>query len=227
MSAARLATLRIVRSPTALVTAGAWLLLALVAALVERARGGHSAGHVLLGAFGAIALPLLVFSIVGATLGGAGFGRAGRPLVSFGADPLRVAATTLAVAAVATVVVCALASAVVAAVAHGADDPPLVRDTLTTAKVGALAALAYTAFFAFGAALVRSGVGRGALLAADWILGDGTGAGSLLTPRAHLRSLFGGPPAFELSQRASLLALVLIAVAFGGLALVLARRQRA
>jgi hypothetical protein len=226
VSAARLATLRIVRSRSALVTAGAWLALALGAAIVERSRGWHSAGHVLLGAFGAIALPLLVFTIVGATLAGAGFGRAGRPLVAFGADPLRVAMGTLAVAAIASVVLSGLASAVVAAVAHGADDPPLFRDVLTSAKVGGLAALAYAAFFALGAALFRSGIGRGALLAADWIFGDGTGAGSLLTPRAHLRSLFGGPPAFELSQRASTVALVVLALVFGALALVLARRQR-
>ncbi len=227
MSAGRLAALRILRTPSALVTSFAWIALALGAALVERSRGWHSAGHVLLGAFGAIALPLLVFSIVGATLGGAGFGRAGRPLVAFGADPLRVAASTLAVAAVTSVVLCALASAFIAAVAHGADDPPIVKDALTSAKVGALAALAYTAFFASGAALFRSGIGRGALLAADWIFGDGTGAASLLTPRAHLRSLFGGPPAFELSQRASTFGLLVLAVTFGAIALLLARRQRA
>ncbi len=227
MIAARLAVLRVARTPSALFTGAAWLVVAVGAAFVERSRGWPAAGHVLLGAFGAIALPLLVYAIVGAILAGAGFGRAGRSLVAFGADPLRVALHTLAVAAVMSVVVCGAAAATVAIVAHGQDDPPVLLDALTSAKVGALAGLAYAAMFGFGAAIFRSGIGRGVLLAVDWILGDGSGVAALLTPRAHLRSLFGGAPALELSQRASALALVAIAVVFGAFALLLARRQRA
>lgn len=227
MTASRLAVLRLVRSPRALATGLVWLALAFVAAGVERSRSWPSAGHVLLGAFGAIALPLLVFAIVGATLAGAGFGRSARPLVAFGADPLRVAAGTLAVAALVSVVVCALSSAAVAAIAHGPDDPPLLRDALVSAKVGALAGLAYAAYFALGACIFRSGVGRGVLLALDWVLADTGGVVTLAVPRTHVRSLFGGSSAMELSQRASTLSLLLLAVLFGALALTLARRQRA
>lgn len=227
MSAARLAALRITRSPSALAAVAAWLLLALGAAILERRTGAPAAGHVLLGTFGAVALPLLVFAIVGATVAGVGLGRAGRSLVAFGADPLRVALGTLLFAAAVSAVACGLASATIAAIAHGRDDPPLVGDALTSARVGALAGLAYAAYFALGAALFRSGVGRGVLLAADWLLGDGAGPLALATPRAHLRSLFGGPAAFDLSQRASTAALVALALVFSALALVLARRRRA
>jgi hypothetical protein len=202
-------------------------LLAIVAALAERARAWPAAGHVLLGAFGAIALPLLVYSVVGAALGGQGLSRAGRPLMAFGASPTRIAASTLAVTMLVSTFLCAVLSSIVAALAHGPSDPPLIRDLWTSAWVGGLGGASYAAFFVFGSALLKNGIGRGILLAIDWIFGSGAGTSAIVTPRAHLQSLFGGPPAFDLSQRASTTMLLLCAAFFSVATLLLARRHRA
>ena len=58
---------------------------------------------------------------------------------------------------------------------------------------------------------------------ASWAAGSGSGFGSLFTPRGHVTSLLGGSLAAEISQRASSLALVAIAVAYALFALRLAR----
>jgi hypothetical protein len=224
VTGSRVAALRLVRSPRALVAAVGWTLLALVAAAVEHARAAPAAGHVLLGAFGAIALPLLVFAIAGAALGGQGLARASQPLVFFGANPLAVAAETLLVVVGVSLVACGLLSAIVAVVAHGPSDPPSLRDAFTSAWVGALAGAAYAAYFGFGAALFKNGAGRAMLLAIDWLIG-GSGASALLTPRAHLRSLFGGTAPLALSQRASAAVLVALLVVYALLAVLLARRR--
>ncbi len=226
-AAARLATLRMVRTPRSLVPAVLWIVLAMVAAFVERSRPVPAAGHVLLGAFGALALPLLVYALVGATLAGQSLSRATRPLVAFGASPFRIAGATLVVAALASAVLSALLAASVATLAHGLTDPPLVRDALTTAWIGALAGASYAAYFALGAATFKSGVGRGIFLAIDWIMGSGSTASAVLTPRAHLRSLLGGEPVMDFSQRASAVALVVVGLIFAIFALALVRRQRA
>jgi hypothetical protein len=225
-AAARLAALRIVRAPRSLVPMAGWALVSLVAAVAERRASAPAAGHVLLGVFGSIALPLLVYVVVGATVAGQGVLRASRPLVAVGGDPMRVAAATILVAAAVSALLGALLSPLVAAIAHGPSDPSLARDLPTTAWIGALAGATYAAWFALGAATTRSGVGRGALLAVDWILGVGTGAGAVLTPRAHLRNLLGGAPPLDLSQRASTAALVFLAFAFVVAALTFARRTR-
>jgi hypothetical protein len=202
------------------------MLVALVAALVELGRAAPAAGHVLLGAFGAIALPLLVFAIVGATLAGQGLARASRPLVSFGASPVAVAGETLLVCVATSLVACGLLSALVALVAHGPDDPPALRDALTSAWIGALAGAAYAAYFGLGAAILKNGAGRAILLAVDFVIG-GTSASGLLVPRALVRSLFGGAAPLDLSQRASAGLLVALIVVYVLLALLLMRRARA
>jgi hypothetical protein len=224
-AAARLALARILRAPRSFVPAALWIALALAGAAAERTRAWPAASHVLLGALGAFALPLFVYVIVGATMAGQGLARAARPLVAFGADPVGVAAATLAVSAVTSAVVGGALSAAVAVIAHGPSDPPLARDALTAAWIGALGGLAYAAFFTCGAALVRGGSGRVALLFVDWIFGAGSDLGGALTPRAHLRSLLGGAPVFELSQRASALCLVALAAVSAALTLLLARRR--
>src|SRR6476646_3094641 len=132
-AASRLAFARITRAPRSVVPAAAWCALAIAAALAERARSWPAAGHVLLGAFGAFALPLLVYVVVGAAVAGSGLARSARPLLALGADPVRVAGATLLVAGAVSGLGCAALSAAVDAIAHGPGDPPLVRDALTSA----------------------------------------------------------------------------------------------
>jgi len=64
---------------------------------------------------------------------------------------------------------------------------------------------------------------RGVFLALDFVLGAAAGFGSLFTPRAHVTSLLGGQACFELSRRASSVVLVVLALAYLGLAVRLAR----
>ena len=199
-----------------------WIALALVAAAIERSRASaHAADATLLGIFGAIALPLLAYGVVGAALGGTGLARAGAPLVSFGASPARAALGAIGVSAAVTALLAAAAGASVAAIAHGPADAAVggvARDVLTTAWVSGLGGIAYACLFALGAAFGKRGGGRSAALAADWILGTGTGFGAALTPRGHLSSLLGGDAVMALSGTVSAVALVILAATFAAIA---------
>ena len=64
--------------------------------------------------------------------------------------------------------------------------------------VAALGALSYAACFGL-AQLLGGGLGRAAFLVADWLLGSGAGLAALPWPRAHLRSLLGGPAVASMS----------------------------
>ena len=66
---------------------------------------------------------------------------------------------------------------------------------------------------------------RGVFLAIDWIVGAGSGFGALFTPRGHVESLLGGTLCAEISQRASSIALVVIALAYAVAAVALTRRR--
>ena len=221
----RMPLLRIARTPRSLLPVCGWTLLALALAFVERGHAsGHTADRALLGGFGAFALPLLAYAIVGAALGGQGIGIATRPLVAFGASPARAARDALVIAAAVSAIVGAVLAALVSAIAHGAGDPPLVFDVATSLWIGALGGAAYAAYFTLGATVGKTGMVRGVLLAVDWVVGQGASAGALLTPRAHVRNLLGGTPPAELSPRASTVALVVLVVVFGALAVRRARR---
>jgi hypothetical protein len=202
----------------------AWSALALVFAEVARVHGApHGADHVLIDLYGAVAVPLVAYILVGAAVASQSLRASTSPLVSFGAPPMRAAMATLAVVVVLAAAASAVLGAAVALVAHGASDPPLARDAVVSAYAGVLGGAAYAAWFGLGATFGRRGGGRPLLLMLDWVLGATTGAGALATPRAHLRNLLGGAPPMDLSQRASgalLLALV------GVCALAAMRRSR-
>jgi hypothetical protein len=216
---ARPSVARVFGTPRAWMTLGAWCVLALGFALAARSRGAaNGADHVLVGAYGALILPLLAYSLVGAVVGGRSLGAATVPLVRFGAAPGTVAAVTVAFAVTTGVVVGAAMAAVVAVVAHGVGDPPLATDALESAYAGALGGGAYVAWFAMGASFGKRGGGRTALLVLDWILGLGRGAVAVLVPRAHVRSLLGGTGPLEWSGRASAVALVVIAMVCAAIA---------
>ena len=204
---------RLAGRPRAWLTIGAWAVLALAfSAAVRRQGAPHGADHVLVETYGAVVVPLLTYAVVGALLGSQSLGGSVRPLVGFGASPIRAAAATVAVAAVACAVLTAALGAAVAAVAHGPSDPPLLHDAVVSAYAGALGGLAYAGWFSLGAAFGRRGGGRAAFLVADWVVGATSGAGAAITPRGHLANLLGGVPPLDLSQRASALALVGLAL---------------
>jgi hypothetical protein len=195
-----------------------------VAFAARSAGSAHGADHALVGAYGGLALPLLAYAVVSATLGGESLARAGRSLVGFGAAPWIVAVAQVSVAALASALLGAALAAGVAAVAHGSSDPPIAGDIATSAWIGALAAAAYATYFSFGSSFGKRGGGRAALLVFDWVLGSGSGALAVITPRAHLRNLLGGTPPLELAERTSAILLAAITLAFALLAAHRARR---
>jgi hypothetical protein len=220
---------RLLRAPRALAGIGGWSVLAVAFALAARSRGSaHGADHALVGAYGALVLPLLVYAVVGAVLGGAArsLATSTAPVVAFGASPARAAAVTIGVAAAVSTLAGAALAALVSAIAHGEGDPPVVLDALASAYAGALGGGAYAAWFALGSAVGARGTGRTAMLVADWLLGAGSGVASLATPRGHTRNLLGGVPPMGWSGRASTIALVAIALGCAALAVWRSRRTR-
>jgi hypothetical protein len=223
----RLPFARIVRRPRGWLPVAGWGVLALLAAWVAREQGGGGlTDPLLLGPFAGVALPFLALGIVSAACGGGDLRTAARPLVSFGASPWRAAVACLVPAVVVSAVLGAALGAAVPAIAYHAGSPPLVRDVITTAWVAALGGASYAAYFAFGSTFGARGVGRGTLLVLDFFLGSGAGTGAVLTPRGHVRSLLGGIPPLELSQRGSAWILVVLLVVYGGLAVARARLER-
>jgi hypothetical protein len=220
---ARLPVGRLAGGVVAWIALGAWTMLAFsVAALVHTRGAAHGADVVLIDTVGALVIPLLAYGLVGAALGGRSLSASGASLVAFGADPARAAAATIAVAAGACAAAGAVIAAGVALLAHGAADPAPLGDALASAYAGGLGGAAYGCWFALGASFGRRGGGRVLLLLVDWGLGAAGGA-AVVTPRGHLRNLFGGEAPDHLSGRASSVALLLIACLC---ALVGARRCR-
>ncbi|HEX3345264.1 MAG TPA: hypothetical protein VHS09_11860, partial [Polyangiaceae bacterium] len=120
---------RILRTPRALLALGAWSALAVGFALVAHSGGAaNGADHVLVSAYGALVLPLLAYTLVGAALGGRSLAASTAPVVRFGAAPASAAAVTVAVAMTAGVVLGAALAAIVAMAAHGVGDPPVSGD---------------------------------------------------------------------------------------------------
>lgn len=221
---ARIPVLRLVRTPRAWLPIAAWAALAIVFALSARARGSTTgADHVMRGAFSFLVLPLLAYGVVGATLGTTGLRRGIRGVVALGAAPRSAALASVVVAIATSALLSGVLGAVVCALAHGSGDPPLGRDVVTSLGVCALGGAAYGAYFSAGSAIGK-GAMRGVFLALDWIIGGGAGAGALITPRGHVTSLLGGPLCAELSQRTSSVLLVVLLVAYAGLAVALVRR---
>ncbi len=214
LALARLPFARLVRTPRARAAAGAWCLLAIGMAFVLRRSGAsHGADEVLVEACGALVLPLLAYTLVGAAVGARSMAGSTTALAAFGASRARAATVTVGVAVLASAFGCALVAAAVAVVAHGTADPPVLRDALVSGYVGCLGGAAYAAWFSLGAGFGRRGGGRLVALLVDWLLGADGGVMALLSPRAHLRNLLGGAPPMDLSQRASAVALAILLLA--------------
>ena len=221
---ARIPALRLVRTPRAWMPIVLWTLLAIVIALSARARGATTGSdHVMRGAFAFLVLPLVAFGVVGAVLGRSGLRGGIRGVVALGAAPRRAALASVVVAMASSAALCGILAAVVCALAHGSQDPPLAIDMAVSLGVAALGGGTYAAYFSAGAAIGK-GNARTVLLALDWIIGGGAGAGALVTPRGHVTSLLGGPLCADLSQRSSSVMLVVLLLAYAGLAVLLVRR---
>jgi len=224
LALARVPIARIVRVPRGWVPVALWATLAVVSAIVVRSEGASTgADHVMRGAFGKLALPLVVYALVGAAFAGKGVRHAVRSVVMLGAAPQRAAFALVASVMVASAVLAAVLAAVVCAMAHGVHDSPLVRDLPTSAWIGALAGAAYAAYFSAGAA-IGNGAPRAVLLVVDWVVGASAGSLALATPRGHVQSLLGSSPVAEISQRTSSVVLGVLCVTYFLLAIALARR---
>jgi hypothetical protein len=207
----RVPVARLVRTRRAWLAGGAWTTLAVILAIQARAgAASHPADRVLIDVYGALVLPLLAYTLVGATLGAPSMARSNAGVVAFGAPAARAAVATVTVAGIACASVGALLAAASALIAHGTGDPPLLRDAIVSAYAGGLGGAAYASFFSLGASLGKRGIGRVALLVADWLFGTGDGALALATPRAHLRNLLGGSPPMNAPERSSAVALVVL-----------------
>jgi hypothetical protein len=136
-----------------------------------------------------------------------------------------VATVSVFVAILATALASAVVAVGVAILAHGPGDPPLGRDALASAYAGSLGGAAYASWFSLGATFGKRGGGRAAFLVMDWLLGGVDGL-SLLLPRAHVRNLLGGAAPLDWSQRASAVALAVLAVAYAVAAVFRAARRR-
>ena len=221
---ARIPALRLVRTPRAWLPILAWCVLALVFALSAHARGSTTgADHVMRGAFSFLVLPLVAYGVVGATLGTTGLRRGIRGVVALGAAPRSAALASVLVAIATSALLSGVLGAVVCALAHGSGDPPLASDLVASLWICALGGGTYGAYFSAGSAIGK-GAMRGVFLALDWIIGGGAGVGALITPRGHVTSLLGGPLCADLSQRTSSVLLVVLLVAYAGVAVALVRR---
>ena len=217
--------MRLVRGPRAWVPIALWVGVAILGAVLVHTRGAaHASDHALLGAYSDIALPLLAYAIVSASLAGDGLVRSGRSLVAFGAHPAKVALGAIAVAVLVSALLAALTGAGVVLLTHGEGDPPLANDLLTTGWASLLGAAAYASWFCLGASFGARGGGRAVFLGIDWILGSGHGVIAALLPRGNLRNLLGGEAPLALSQGASVGMLVGLTVVLAGLAALRARR---
>lgn len=221
---ARIPVLRLVRSPRAWLPIVAWSLLAVVFAVAARARGSTTgADHLMRGAFSFLVLPLIAYGVVGATLGTTGLRRGIRGVVALGAAPRSAALASVLVAIATSALASGVLGALVCALAHGTGDPPLASDVAASLWISALGGGTYGAYFSAGSAIGK-GTMRGVFLALDWIIGGGAGVGALITPRGHVTSLLGGPLCADLSQRTSSVLLVVLLLAYGGVAVALVRR---
>jgi len=152
-----------------------------------------------------------------------GLGEVVRGWAGLGVARERSAAAAIGTALAMSAAISALLSLATCIVCHGPSDPALAPDAWASLWIGGLAGAAYAAYFAMPESIGRGGL-RTMFFGADWLVGSGTGALSVVTPRRHISALFGGELSANLSQRASCIVLVLMAIAGGWLAWSRARR---
>jgi hypothetical protein len=192
------------------------LALALAAAFVEVSAGAAGAvDRALLVTF-RLVVPLVVFALASDAADRTDLRDAAWPVARFGASSGGVAFGVAIAAALAGAGAAAVIAALTAVAAHTAGAPPLARDALVSAWVGALAGAAYAGWFSLGGTFLRRGRGRLAPLVADLLLGGSTGVAGALLPRGSAVNLLGGQAPLGLTQPGSawLLAASALVLAF-------------
>jgi hypothetical protein len=185
-------------------TAG-WLVLAAALAIagawIEVAAGSLGAVDRALGGTFRLVVPLLTFALVSRAASRDGLAEGTFALARFGVPRFAAALGVAGAAAVAAAIASALLAAITVAAAHTPVSPPIAGDMLESAWIGAVTALAYAGWVAFGATFFR-GRGRFWPIAADFVIGGTTGLAGALLPRSHALRLLGvgaaplGLPAF-------------------------------
>jgi hypothetical protein len=214
---------RVVRRPTALAALLGLALLG-VATVIERRAGSAGAVDRVLGGTFRVIIPLVTFGVAAAATGHDRLRDAVWPLARYGASRRDLALGTILFAIVASATLAALFAILSVVLAHGPGEPPLLRDALQSAWIGALTASAYAAWFSFGAVFWKRGRGRWIPLLLDLLVGASTGLLGAVFPRGNAQSLLGGAAPLHLSQASSSAVLALSALALTLVASLLCRQ---
>ncbi len=222
-----LAGLTKLRSKATLITILLALAVTVVLSILERRAGSQGAADRIVGSLFRIILPLTMFSLSGSAIGLRNLRDEVWALVRFGHSRFAVMiGHTTAVAAVGALVAVFLivVSLVMTrvGVASSAGASALPADLITTSWIGALASLAYAAWFAVGATLGRLGGGRGYVLTADFFIGP-AGTLGFFFPKGAVYNLIGLTAADPISQPQASVLLVVLSVVLGGLLALRAR----
>jgi hypothetical protein len=193
---------RILRRPTAL-SALLGAALVIVGAVIERRAGTAGAVDRALSGNFRLVIPLVAFGVAAEATGRGNLCESVWPIARYGASRREVALGLIAMAMVVSMVLGALFAVSSVALAHGSGEPPLLRDALQCAWIGALTASAYTAWFSLGATFFKRGRGRWIPLVADFLVGSSTGLVGALLPRSNAQNLLGGAAPMHLSQPVS------------------------
>ena len=206
----------------ALAALGLGAALVLTSALIEVSVTSAAAVDRALTATFRLVIPLVTFALAAEASDRDHLRDAAWPAARFGLGRGAVALGLTAASLLATAAAGALLAVIAVIAAHTPAAPPLARDALTSAWIGALAGAAYGGWYALGGTFLRRGQGRLAPLLADLFLGGSTGLLGALLPRGNALNLIGGPAPLHLAQPSS--AWILAATA---LALALAAALRA
>jgi len=192
--------------------------LVVVAALIERRVGSAGAvDRALAGTFNVV-VPLVSFGVAAAISARRNLREGVWAAARYGVARRDVALGAIAAGLAASATLGAAFAVLAVAVAHGPGNPPLARDLLTSAWIGALTAAAYASWFAAGATFGRRGGGRWVPLLADFVLGGSAGLAGAILPRANAASLLGSAPPLGLPHASSSLILAASAVVLAGFA---------
>ncbi|MFO0677279.1 MAG: hypothetical protein U0169_12155 [Polyangiaceae bacterium] len=183
-----------------------------------RQRGSvHAEDSVLVGTVAGLVLPILTFGIVSAAFDGKGARDAVGFTARFGGEPGGTYVPFVGYATAASAIVSAGLALVAMFVSNRFH--VAVADAAETACVMALGGATYTVLYAWASTFGPAGEGRVVVLLIDWFVGAGSGAMSLITPRAHLRGLLGERTPLDTPPRLSCVFLVVMFLlfAFAGL----------
>jgi hypothetical protein len=207
-----------IRRRGTLVSAVLGAALVVTAGIIERRVSSAGAVDRALAATFNLVVPLVSFAIAAEASGRGNLRDGVWPAARYGVARRDVALGTMGAALVAAAALGAAFGALAVLVAHGAGNPALGGDALTSAWIAALTAAAYTGWFALGATFGRRGGGRWAPLVVDFVIGGSTGVAGAILPRAHAANLLGGPAPLGLPQASSSALLAASAVVLTGLA---------